>query len=76
MIFSCLFYKYYNQKQKKQLKQIKEISFDKIWTIENSSNNIFKEESNEKIPEKKDINSKLKQIHIQTSEIHIQASLV
>jgi hypothetical protein len=65
MILSCLFYKYYNQRQK-QLIKFKEINLEKIWTIENSSANIFKE-SNEKIPEKKDINLKLKQIDIQAS---------
>jgi hypothetical protein len=65
MIVSCLFYKYYNQRQK-QLKQIKEITFEKIWTIEHSSANIFKE-SIEKLPEKKDINLKLKQTDIQAS---------
>jgi hypothetical protein len=65
MILSCLFYKYHHQRQK-QLIQIREITLDKIWTVENSSTNIFKE-TNEKIPEKKDINSKLKQIDIQAS---------
>jgi hypothetical protein len=65
MILTCLFYKYSNQKRK-QLKQIQEIHFDKIWTIEASSTNIFKE-SNEKTLEKKDINLKLKQIDIQAS---------
>ncbi|CAF3722031.1 unnamed protein product [Rotaria socialis] len=65
MIVTCLFYKYYNQRQK-QLKQIQQISFEKIWTIENSSKNIF-QESNEKIPEKKDINTKLKQTDVQAS---------
>ena len=65
MIISCLFYKYSHQKQK-QFKQIKEINFEKIWTIESSSTNIFKE-ANEKILEKKDINLKLKQIDIQAS---------
>ncbi len=65
MILSCLFYKYHHQREK-QLIQIREINFEKIWTIENSSTNIFKE-TNEKIPEKKDINSKLKQIDIQAS---------
>jgi len=65
MILSCLFYKYYNQRQK-QLIKIKEINLEKIWTIDNCSTNIFKE-SNEKIPEKKDINLKLKQTDIQAS---------
>lgn len=65
MIISCLFYKYYNQRQK-QLKQIQKITFDKIWTIENSSPNLYKE-SNEKTLEKKDINLKLKQIDVQAS---------
>jgi hypothetical protein len=65
MILSCLFYKYHHQREK-QLIKIREINFEKIWTIENSSTNIFKE-TNEKIPEKKDINSKLKQIDIQAS---------
>ncbi|CAF5193788.1 unnamed protein product [Rotaria magnacalcarata] len=65
MIVTCLFYKYYNQRQK-QLTQIQQISFEKIWTIENSSKNIF-QESNEKIPEKKDINTKLKQTDVQAS---------
>lgn len=65
MIVTCLFYKYYNQRQK-QLRQLQEITFDKIWTVENSSKNLY-QESNEKIPEKKDINSKLKQIDVQAS---------
>lgn len=65
MILSCIFYKYYNQRQK-QFIQIREINLEKIWTIESSSNNIFKE-SNDKLPEKKDINLKLKQIDIQAS---------
>ncbi|CAF2970734.1 unnamed protein product [Rotaria sp. Silwood2] len=65
MIITCLFYKYYNQRQK-QIKQIKEITLEKIWTIEHSSTNIFKE-SNDKLSEKKDINLKLKQIDIQAS---------
>ena len=65
MIVSCLFYKYYNQRQK-QFKQIKAMTFEKIWSIDNSSKNIFKE-SKEKMPEKKDINLKLKQIDIEAS---------
>ncbi|CAF0870541.1 unnamed protein product [Adineta ricciae] len=65
MIISCLYYKSSNQKRK-QLQQIKEITFDKIWTIENSSTNIFKE-SKEKVIEKNDINAKLKQTDVQAS---------
>ena len=65
LIFSCLFYKYHHQRRK-QLIQIKEMNFEKIWTIEPSSTNIFKE-TNEKLSEKKDINLKLKQNDIQAS---------
>lgn len=64
MILSCIFYKYYHQRQR-QLTKIREINLEKIWTIENSSN-LFKE-TNEKLTEKKDINLKLKQIDIQAS---------
>ena len=65
IILSYLFYKYTNQKRK-QLIKIRQINLEKIWTIENSSTNIFKE-TNDKLPEKKDINLKLKQIDIQAS---------
>jgi flagellar basal body-associated protein FliL len=66
IILSCLFYKSYHQKQK-QLRKIQEITFEKIWTIETSSTNVFKESNDDKIQEKKDINLKLKQIDIQAS---------
>lgn len=65
MIISCLFYKYSYQRQK-QLKQLREIHFDKVWTVESSSNNIYKE-TNDKLSEKKDINCKLKQIDVHAS---------
>ena len=65
MIISCLFYKYSYQRQK-QLKQLRNIQFDKVWTIESDSNNIYKE-TNDKLSEKKDINCKLKQIDVHAS---------
>jgi hypothetical protein len=78
MVLSCLFYK----QKRKQFKQMKEVNLEKIWTVEKCSmdlektwnvekcsTNVFQEKNNslEKISEKKDINSKLKQIDVQAS---------
>ena len=65
LFLSYLFSKYRYRREK----QLKQIYVGKIWTFESSSTNIFKEKTNsiEKLSEKKNINSILKQIDIQTS---------
>lgn len=65
IILSYIFYKYSHRRQQ-QLQQLKQINLDKVWTVEQHSINVFKE-TNEKLPEKKDINLKLKQTDIQAS---------
>lgn len=64
---SYIFYRYSHRRRQQQLRQLKEINLEKIWTIEHHSTNLFKEQTNEKLPEKKDINLKLKQTDIQAS---------
>lgn len=68
IIVSVLFHKYQTQRRK-QWQQVKNLNLEKIWTIESSSNNLYTSNDSlkEKLPEKDDIKSKLKQIDIHAS---------